>query len=172
MTRQQEKDRIDIINELKEEIGQGPTPEGFRLMGRIRRISALYVKKMNKILQQKFDSDCGEYDVLGTINWRTKENECITPGQLAKTTVLSSSAPALTNRLNCLETKGLISRDRDTTDRRLVLIGLTPEGRKMAQEMDTAYDQFLTQYFNHFKSKEQDDLVDLLRKLILCFENE
>lgn len=172
MTKQQEKDRIDIIGDLKEKIGEGPPPEDFRLMGRIRRISALYVKKMNKILQQKFGSDCGEYDVLGTINWRTRENERITPGQLAKTTILSSSSPALTNRLNRLETKGLVHRDRTTADRRLVLIGLTPEGRKMAQEMDAVYDQFLKQYLKQLKNKEKDDLAGLLRKLILCFDKE
>lgn len=172
MTKQHRKDRIDVNCELKEKIGDGPPPEGFRLIGRIRRINALYVKKMSKVFQQKFGSDCGEYDVLGTINWHTGENEYITPSQLASKTILSSSAPALTNRLNRLETKGLIHRDRDTADRRLVLIELTPEGRKMAQEMDAVYDQFLMQHFKHLKNREKDDLADLLRKMVLCFEKE
>ena len=96
---------------------------------------------MNKIFQQKFGSNCGEYDVLGTINWCTSEDGHITPGKLADTIILSS--PAMTNRVDRLEAKGLIYRDRDITDRRLVLIGLTPEGRKMAREMDAIYDQFL-----------------------------
>ena len=127
---------------------------------------------MSKVFQQKFGSDCGEYDVLGTINWHTGENEYITPSQLASKTILSSSAPALTNRLNRLETKGQNHRDRDTADRRLVLIELTPEGRKMAQEMDAVYDQFLMQHFKHLKNREKDDLADLLRKMVLCFEKE
>jgi len=168
MTKQQEKDRIDIIGESKEDLGKGTPPEGFNLIGRIRRINALYVQKINKIFQQKFGSNCGEYDVLGTIYWSISEDDRITPGHLADTIILSS--PALTNRVNRLEAKGLICRDRDITDRRLVLIGLTPEGRKMAREMDEVYDQFLMQHFKQLKVKEKDNLVNLLRKIVLCFE--
>jgi len=170
MTKQQEKDRIDIIGESKEKLGKGPPSEGFKLIGRIRRINALYVQKMNKIFQQKFGSNCGEYDVLGTISWSTSEDGCVTPGQLADTILLSS--PAMTNRVNRLEAKGLIYRDRDITDRRLVLLGLTPEGRKMAREMDAIYNQFFIQHFKQLKIKEKDDLANLLRKMVFCFEED
>ena len=44
---------------------------------------------------------------------------------------LDLSGPALTRQLTRLEARGLIVRQVDTSDRRRVLIDLTPAGRKM-----------------------------------------
>lgn len=168
MDNHDKKDRIDISSDIKCELGLGPPPEGYQLIGRIRRINALYVQMASRIFQEKFGSNCGEYDVLGTIYWGTKKNECLTPGEIANMMILSS--PALTNRVNRLEAKGLVFRDRGAKDRRQVLIGLTPEGRKMAKEMEKIYDSLLQERLEGLEKGEQDELAALLRKMVLCFE--
>jgi MarR family transcriptional regulator for hemolysin len=76
---------------------------------------------------------------------------------------LGIEGPTLTRHLDRLEELGLIQRNRDGTDRRYALVGLTPAGLRLCHELNAiaraANDQLLTGFSNseitHLKSMLQ-----------------
>lgn len=71
----------------------------------------------------------GEFKVLVTLKGAGKQAS--TPGELSDKLLVSSGA--MTNRLDGLESAGLIRRDPDPADRRGVLVSLTPEGDELIE---------------------------------------
>lgn len=71
----------------------------------------------------------GEFDVLAALR-RGGNGTVLAPTALARVSMVSPAG--MTNRLNRLEAAGLIERRQDPTDRRGSLVGLTPEGRRVA----------------------------------------
>ena len=79
---------------------------------------------------------------------------------------------AMTNRINRLLTRGLVTRDTDTDDGRRVVVGLRPEGKKL---VDRALDDLLAaeeQALTGLGISDRGDLVSLLRVLSLTMEND
>jgi DNA-binding MarR family transcriptional regulator len=68
---------------------------------------------------------------LRCLDWLT--TGAMSAGELGEATGLSS--PATTTLLDRLERKGVLRRQRDTVDRRKVLIELTPAGRAQIEEL-------------------------------------
>ena len=60
---------------------------------------------------------------------RSGEPYELTPSALFKATLVTSGA--ITNRIDRMESKGLVERVRDLDDRRSVRIRLTPQGREV-----------------------------------------
>ena len=52
------------------------------------------------------------------------------------------SRPTLTHHLDRMEADGLITRTRDTTDRRVVRVHLTPEGKQRLVELEAVVERF------------------------------
>src|SRR6476620_10254935 len=52
------------------------------------------------------------------------------------------SRPTLTHHLDRMEADGLITRTRDTADRRVVRVHLTPEGKQRLVELETVVERF------------------------------
>jgi Transcriptional regulators len=73
-----------------------------------------------------FGLNVGEFKVL--LRLREANDETLTAGALAD--MLDLSPSAMTNRLDRLEEDGLVSRARDTEDRRSVLVSITPRGER------------------------------------------
>nr|WP_281400968.1 MarR family transcriptional regulator [Amycolatopsis umgeniensis] len=73
-----------------------------------------------------------EFDVLTTLR-RSGEADGLTPGALLKAAMVTSGA--ITNRIDRMETKGLVERVRDSDDRRSVKIRLTAKGREVVDEV-------------------------------------
>jgi DNA-binding MarR family transcriptional regulator len=74
-----------------------------------------------------FGLNVGEFKVL--LRLREANDETLTAGALAD--MLDLSPSAMTNRLDRLEEDGLVSRARDTEDRRSVLVSITPRGEEI-----------------------------------------
>lgn len=79
---------------------------------------------------------------------------------------LQIDAGALTRTLDRLETKGLCKRERSTSDRRVVNLALTDEGR----EVSTCVPKVLADVHNHllagFSREEWETLMSLLRRVL------
>jgi len=78
----------------------------------------------------------------------------------------------MTNRINRLLTRGLVTRDTDTDDGRRVVVGLRPEGKKL---VDRALDDLLAaeeQALARLGVSDRSDLVSLLRVLSLTMESD
>jgi DNA-binding MarR family transcriptional regulator len=76
----------------------------------------------------------------------------------------------MTSRLDRLERSGLICRTPDPTDRRGVLVRLTPQGSKVAmralQEVIAAQEAFL----EPLSGRERESIASALRLLLLHHE--
>jgi DNA-binding MarR family transcriptional regulator len=77
----------------------------------------------------------------------------------------------MTNRIDRLTQKGLVERLPDPSDRRGVLVRLTPEGRERA---DQALAELLRQeraLLGGLSARQRTELADLLRQLTAPFDN-
>jgi DNA-binding MarR family transcriptional regulator len=70
--------------------------------------------------------------------------------------------PDITRLLDRLESRSLITRQRDTRDRRIVSTRITPEGLKLLKELDQPVLDFHRRQFVHMPDPKLKDLIDLL----------
>jgi DNA-binding MarR family transcriptional regulator len=89
-------------------------------------------------------------------------------GKLAKWAELSSGA--MTNRIDRLETDGLVRRLPDPDDRRGVLVELTDKGRKAWEDSVSAQAEKESLIAAALSDKEKKQLNALLRRLMREFE--
>jgi len=85
------------------------------------------------------------------------------PCELA--TKLLTSGANMTTVVDNLEKRNLISRSRDTDDRRAFTIRLTGEGEALISELFPRHAEFITQGMSSLDPGEQLMLGDLCRKL-------
>ncbi|CAB4886781.1 MAG: MarR family transcriptional regulator [Actinobacteria bacterium] len=78
-----------------------------------------------------------EFDVLAALR-RAGDPYTLSPGQLGGQTLVTSGT--MTNRVDRLESRGLVRRERDPADRRGVSVVLTDEGKR---EVDSALTDLL-----------------------------
>lgn len=132
--------------------------------------------KLAKRLDRLWDStaerfglhQAGEYRVL--LKLRRTSGRAMTPGQLS--TKLELSTGAMTNRLDRLESAGLVRRERDPEDRRSVIVHLTDRGAALVEDAVAAQAKEESRVMSALKPEEQRRLNQLLRKLMLVFERD
>lgn len=73
--------------------------------------------------------------------------------------------PDITRLLDRLETRGLISRQRDTRDRRVVFTRVTAEGLRILQELDTPVRDFHQRQLAHMSEPQVAELINLLEQV-------
>lgn len=76
---------------------------------------------------------------------------------------LTQEAQSTTELADRLERRGLVRRTRDARDRRLVLLELTPEGRKMYERIQPGIVRNSEQLFGSLSERDRARLADLLR---------
>jgi DNA-binding MarR family transcriptional regulator len=109
-----------------------------------------------------------EFDVLAALRRAGPPYE-LSPGQLLRETLVRSGT--MTNRLDRLEARGLVSRRRDEEDRRGVRVRLTPRGQALA---DAAVTDLVAREKALLAALTDDDrerLAGLLRMVLLRFED-
>ncbi len=105
----------------------------------------------------------GEFDVLATLR-RSGEPYMLSPTKLYEAAMISSGG--MTNRLDRLERAGFVERRPDPHDRRGKLIALTEAGRRVIDETIGRHVANEERLLAALSSKEQEQLNQLLRKLI------
>jgi MarR family 2-MHQ and catechol resistance regulon transcriptional repressor len=78
---------------------------------------------------------------------------------------LLRSGGNITLVIDNLEKQGLVRRERDATDRRLVRVHLTPQGRKLIERIFPAYVQAIVEEMSVLTPAEQEQLGALCKKL-------
>jgi len=71
--------------------------------------------------------------------------------------------PDITRLLDRLEKRGLISRSRETQDRRMVLTRILPEGLKLLEKLDEPVENGHRQQLGHLGRERLTQLSELLR---------
>jgi DNA-binding MarR family transcriptional regulator len=163
----EERDQIDRALEdwTRELPDLDPTIEGI-----VERIQSLtrYIRRSMDETASESGLNFGEWGILGMLR-RPGPPYRRSPGQLAKWAGLSG--PAMTNRLDRLESAGLVRRLPDPDDRRAIQVELTEQGHRAWEEsvgMQAAKEQLITSAA--LDAKEREQLNDLLRRLTLAFE--
>ncbi|WP_165452805.1 MarR family winged helix-turn-helix transcriptional regulator [Paenibacillus thalictri] len=63
-----------------------------------------------------------------------------------------------------LEKHLLVTRNKDSKDRRIVYVGLTPNGKSLVQEMEVEWRQMLSEHLSRLTEQEQELVITLLEK--------
>ncbi len=78
---------------------------------------------------------------------------------------LATTPAAITTLLDRMEKSGLVIRERDSNDRRIVWIHLTPKGTEEGRRGIEIREKFLGSYLNRISAHNQQLLVYLLGKV-------
>lgn len=111
---------------------------------------------------QRHDLDFPSFDVLLTLR-RNGPANAMSPTMLSRDMMLSNSA--MTARIDKLETRGLIARSPDATDRRGLLISLTQEGIDLTGPLVDRHVAAEQAMLSALSREEQKLLLDLLSRV-------
>ena len=141
--------------------------EGMALVPRVIRLAHLYDKEMAGV-SRSFGLKPGWLDVLSALR-RVGPPYRMSASELARSVLLSSGG--MTLRVDRMEEDGLLRRHPDPSDRRGVLVELSPRGRRV---IDRAIDAHLALYeelvSGALTKADQRSFVELLRKQTVAFE--
>jgi DNA-binding MarR family transcriptional regulator len=115
----------------------------------------LYTKELNI----KYSITAAQLNCLLALH----ENGPLPPSQIAKHMMVNSST--VTGVIDRLEQKGLVVRKRNSSDRRIINVELTPDGQNMAQSAPPPIQQRVVDGLQKLSSEELDQIVHSLAKL-------
>ncbi len=72
----------------------------------------------------------------------------------------------LTGIVDRLEEKGIVVRDRDKHDRRVIHVKLTEKGKKLYKVSITTFENSVSRLFSRINKSQQKELSTLLRNLL------
>ncbi|MCX0274907.1 MarR family transcriptional regulator [Nocardia zapadnayensis] len=105
------------------------------IFGRMHRSFLLYRSRINGVFEQFGTNEAG-FDVLACLR-RAEPEFRRTAGELAKQTLVTTGG--LTLRVNRLEEAGLVLRERDPEDARVVYVTLSDAGRDLVDRVADAH---------------------------------
>ncbi|MBE9063798.1 MarR family winged helix-turn-helix transcriptional regulator [cf. Phormidesmis sp. LEGE 11477] len=160
------KDPVDTIlaQWAKERPDLDVSPMG--LIGRTTRLAHHFRKAIGATFAE-FGLQLGEFDVLATLR-RSGAPYQLSPTELFKSMMVSSGT--MTNRIDRLENADLVERVPDERDRRGTLIRLTNKGFDLIDAAVTAHVANEHRILNSLDDTDKEVLSNLLRKLLLSFE--
>jgi DNA-binding MarR family transcriptional regulator len=138
------------------------------VLSRVSRLARRLDRVRGTAFAQK-GLDGWEFDVLSALRRAGTPYE-LSPGQLVTETLVTSGT--MTNRVDRLVARGWVEREPDPTDRRGVIVRLTPDGMAV---VDSALSDLLAhehELLAELGTADRDDLAGLLRRLLRPFERE
>jgi DNA-binding MarR family transcriptional regulator len=138
----------------------------YEVTARISRI-ALHIARRQEAAFDRFGLSRGEVGVLSALRFAGPSQQ-LSPTQLFKGLMLSSAG--ITSRLDRLERRGLVRRERHPNDRRGVLVELTDEGRRVLDEAVKANTDAERHLVEGLDAAETRQLAALLKKMLAALE--
>ncbi|TDE44785.1 MarR family transcriptional regulator [Nonomuraea mesophila] len=138
-------------------------PSSMGVIGRISR-AAQTLSKRHRAVFARHDLQPWEFDILATLR-RSGPPYRMTAGALGGASMVTSGA--ITNRIDHLVSRGLVTRETDPDNRRSVLITLTDAGLDVIDRAVTDHVSGQAESLAALSPGEQDQLAALLRKLLL-----
>lgn len=150
----------DIVDQwTREWPGLDVTP--LEVLGRLHRTYLRYQSAIGRVFDE-YGINMASFDVLAALR-RSGEPYRMTSGQLAESSLVTTGG--ITLRIDRLEKAGLVRRERDAEDRRIVHSELTDAGKKLIDDVALAHFENETRMLAELSPDDQSDLVHLLRKL-------
>jgi DNA-binding MarR family transcriptional regulator len=115
----------------------------------------LYTKELNK----KYSITAAQLNCLLALH----ENGPLPPSQIAKHMMVNSST--VTGVIDRLEQKGFVARQRNSSDRRIINIHLTHEGKKTAKAAPPPIQQRVVDGLQQLSSQQLNQIILSLAKL-------
>lgn len=137
---------------------------------------ALRLQRVGQLVQERLDSVAGSQPSLShkgdldTLTALRRSDGSASPSELAGALRLTSGG--MTNRLDRLEAAGLVRRTTAETDRRAIVVSLTSEGARVADEAFAANLREQRELITGLTSEERTDLAALLSKLLVDLGDE
>ena len=125
------------------------------LIRKLMHGAELYTKELNK----KYAITSAQLNCLLALH----ENGPLPPSQIARYMMVNSST--LTGVIDRLEQKKLVRRQRNSPDRRIINIQLTPNGKKMAEIAPPPIQQRVVDGLQRLSSRELNQIILSLEKL-------
>jgi len=157
------RDAVDLVLEQWARARPDLDASPMGVLGRLSRVTRLAEREL-KALFAEFGLERGEFDVLATLR-RAGAPGAMTAGALARSSMVTSGA--VTNRLDRLVAKGLVTRDVDPANRRTVVVALTPGGRELIDRAVAAHLENERRILASLAPREREALAGLLRTLLL-----
>lgn len=126
-----------------------------------------YIEQQAKTSFAPFDIQPWEFDVLATLRRKGEPYE-LSAGELARSVLMTCSG--MTHRLDRLQARGLVERAASPSDRRQVLVRLTPAGRELVDTAVRRRTESARQLMDLFSTDEAVRLSGDLRRLLIALE--
>ncbi|WP_067894887.1 MarR family winged helix-turn-helix transcriptional regulator [Nocardia vaccinii] len=154
-------DAVDLITAAWREQCPDVDVAPMEVVGRITRLARVLDRELREFFTGH-GLERWEFDMLATLR-RSGGDQGLTPGALIKAAMITSGA--VTNRIDRLESKGLVRRNSDPGDRRSVRIQLTAAGRTMVDELLPRHVANENRLLADLSAADRDHLTALLRTL-------
>lgn len=156
----------DAVDDILEQWSEERPELDAASLGVVIRVMALYrvFYRQATAALKPLGIELFEYDVLSALRRQGKPFE-LAATVLARETGLSTGA--MTNRIDKLEDRGLVTRRSDPRDRRSVVVSLSREGRKLIDAAIELRFEAAEGSLQELTRAERRRLADLLRKLRL-----
>ena len=141
-------DNMDNLDIILEEI----------LLGVYSRVIA----NEEKLLKNLSQLGLKEFNTLDAIALSMK-NKNNTANNIAK--ILGITPGTLTTNLDRLQEKGLIAKEKNTEDKRIVLITLTPIGSVLRKKRESIHKKLITNAIKNLSTTEKVALMNALNKI-------
>ncbi|MDA2975256.1 MAG: MarR family transcriptional regulator [Actinomycetota bacterium] len=141
--------------------------DALQVLSRISRL-AHHLDAGRKSAFAKSDLESWEFDVLASLR-RAGKPYALPPRELIKENLVTSGT--MTNRMDQLEKRNLVSRRPDPADGRSVIVSLTETGKQL---VDAAFSNLLeieAELLADLSKADQAELATLLRSLTVQFNN-
>lgn len=140
--------------------------EPLQVLSRIGRLSR-HLDRARRDAFQSSELDPWEFDVLSALR-RAGAPYQLTPKALLQQTLVSSGT--MTNRIDRLAERGLVSRHSDPNDGRGILVTMTTHGQERVDSAITMLLRAEATILKRLPPVDRERLAGLLRKLTLDFD--
>lgn len=132
-----------------------------QLINRYIEVSNTVTKRAEAIIRQAIDEDLTN-DQHCTLRFIYQEGKCTSTELAEKCHVNKSAITAIINRLY---EKGLIERNRDENDRRVIYLSLTDKGKNLFLNVEEKIHKFVGSFIKKFDDQEIEAFITTYEKL-------
>ena len=132
-------------------------------------IDAVSIHRMERTIMSHMDRYLSRWRVTVSTMWvminlLSEESESMSPAQLA--TVTGLSRPSMTSVLDSLEKKGYIRRSMHPTDRRMVSVHITEQGKSFMGEVFPPIGRGVVRTLKYLNQEERKTFMKLYSKIL------
>jgi DNA-binding MarR family transcriptional regulator len=142
-------------SELPSDVHQARTRDIIYSIRRLMQAGELYTKELNKI----YNVSAAQLNCLLALH----ENGPLSPSQIAKYILVNSST--VTGIIDRLESKGLVTRSRVSSDRRIITVELTKDGKVLSENAPPPVQTKIVDGLNKLSEKQIEQIAKTLTKL-------